>query len=344
MTQAKLKIVGLHVEGLKSIKRLSLPEDGMGWDGDFPDVVLIGGVNGSGKTSLFEYIFSMVGAMAHDWDFGIIDKLSRAWIDFEITGLVEQTEVVRILTGYKDSEGENRKDNKIILSDKDNILRLNASGGPLIGEIIEIFTKGTKSLQETDIPACILIPSEGRSASTFDVKYKSAGRIQSPMRLRYRWSLSKKWTDSFEAILYNARWLDLNAKEEGRNDEAGLFDTYKKEFERFSDGKKSLAWENGELVIKLHDGSFHSLDQLSSGEKQIILFISELRFRWRPGSLVLIDEPELHLHPAWQTKLYEALVALQKERGGQLILATQSNHLFGIAEPGTKLLLGGEEL
>jgi hypothetical protein len=31
----------------------------------------------------------------------------------------------------------------------------------------------------------------------------------------------------------------------------------------------------------------------------------------------------------------------QKERGGQVIVATQSTHLFSIAAPGTKVLLGG---
>jgi predicted ATPase len=38
---------------------------------------------------------------------------------------------------------------------------------------------------------------------------------------------------------------------------------------------------------------------------------------WRPGSLIMIDEPELHLHPEWQTKLLAALRFWLHERGGQ---------------------------
>ena len=47
----------------------------------------------------------------------------------------------------------------------------------------------------------------------------------------------------------------------------------------------------------------------------------ELLRHWRPGSLILIDEPELHLHSHWQTRLYLALRYWQRERGGQMIVA-----------------------
>jgi predicted ATP-dependent endonuclease of OLD family len=80
--------------------------------------------------------------------------------------------------------------------------------------------------------------------------------------------------------------------------------------------------------------------ELSSGEKQALILAAELYRRWRPGSLILIDEPELHFHSSWQTALWLMLQKWQKERGGQVIVATQSSHLFGLAEPGTTVLLG----
>lgn len=87
-------------------------------------------------------------------------------------------------------------------------------------------------------------------------------------------------------------------------------------------------------------GALHPLTELSSGEKQVLIFGAELYRCWRPGSLILIDEPELHMHPTWQAALWLMLERWQKERGGQVIVATQSNYLFGIAEPGTTVLLG----
>ena len=43
-----------------------------------------------------------------------------------------------------------------------------------------------------------------------------------------------------------------------------------------------------------------TLDQLSSGEKQMIVQVFELLFFAKDGTLVLIDEPELSLHMMWQ--------------------------------------------
>ena len=43
-----------------------------------------------------------------------------------------------------------------------------------------------------------------------------------------------------------------------------------------------------------------SLEQLSSGEKQMIIQVYELLFRAQSGTLVMIDEPELSLHMMWQ--------------------------------------------
>ena len=123
--------------------------------------------------------------------------------------------------------------------------------------------------------------------------------------------------------------------------EAGNFEQYTKAFSRFFEGQKQLIWHRGELVVQTKSGGRHDLSELSSGEKQVILFMGELLHRWRPGSLILIDEPELHLHEYYQTKLCEALVEWQKERGGQVILATQSDHLFGLSGPGTRLVLNG---
>ncbi len=58
MTQPQIKITKLSIQGLGPIRSLELPEQGLGWDGNFPDIALLGGVNGSGKTTLLEFIFN----------------------------------------------------------------------------------------------------------------------------------------------------------------------------------------------------------------------------------------------------------------------------------------------
>lgn len=192
----------------------------------------------------------------------------------------------------------------------------------------------------TDIPSAIYLPSD-RALVIPEEAYKAAGNLKAPQTFTHRFQLPTKWSESLEAILYAARWADLNALAAGRTEHN--FDVYAEAFSTFFEGKR-LDWDEGELVVRMADGARHALDRLSSGEKQVIIIVSELLRRWRPGSLVLIDEPESHMHPIWLAKLWDLLVRWQRERGGQVIVATQSTQLFGLAGAGSKVLLGGRGL
>src|SRR5690606_16709143 len=46
------------------------------------------------------------------------------------------------------------------------------------------------------------------------------------------------------------------------------------------------------------------------------------------GSAILLEEPEIHLHPLAQAVLAELFVELSRERGVQFIVETHSEHLF----------------
>lgn len=67
------------------------------------------------------------------------------------------------------------------------------------------------------------------------------------------------------------------------------------------------------------------LTDLSDGERALLLLFSELYFRDVGDGVVLIDEPEQHLHPAWLIALLDGLAALCPE--AQFIVATQADYL-----------------
>lgn len=79
---------------------------------------------------------------------------------------------------------------------------------------------------------------------------------------------------------------------------------------------------NDELESKL------SLDNLSSGEKHMIIQTFELLFNAQGETLVLIDEPELSFHMMWQMNYLKNLEEIIRERGFQCIVATHSPQIF----------------
>ena len=71
-----------------------------------------------------------------------------------------------------------------------------------------------------------------------------------------------------------------------------------------------------------------TLEQLSSGEKQMIIQVYELLFRAQSGTLVMIDEPELSLHMMWQMNYLKNLSEIAELRGFQCVVATHSPQIF----------------
>jgi len=65
-----------------------------------------------------------------------------------------------------------------------------------------------------------------------------------------------------------------------------------------------------------------SVNQLSSGEKQILILLLEATLQENRHWIYLADEPELSLHVDWQEKLVDYILALN--RNAQIIFATHS--------------------
>lgn len=81
------------------------------------------------------------------------------------------------------------------------------------------------------------------------------------------------------------------------------------------------------ISCRLTDFSGYSFDvaQASSGQQQMICSIMELASSLENDALVLIDEPELSLHPKWQQIYLDHLhAALEPFRGCHVLLATHS--------------------
>jgi hypothetical protein len=87
--------------------------------------------------------------------------------------------------------------------------------------------------------------------------------------------------------------------------------------------------------------SIYPLDLAADGEKVILEYLTRLTYPSPMNhSLILIDEPEVHLHPGWIRQLYRALPQIGK--ANQYILTTHSLELRRMAAEDGVLIDMGE--
>lgn len=97
--------------------------------------------------------------------------------------------------------------------------------------------------------------------------------------------------------------------------------------ERF--GKKDVSISKGKGIIVSNNGKVVPLEKLSSGEQHQLVLFFELLFEIDPNTLILIDEPEISLHVAWQKKFISDLLKIIELNEFDVILSTHSPQLIG---------------
>ncbi len=71
-------------------------------------------------------------------------------------------------------------------------------------------------------------------------------------------------------------------------------------------------------------GSKFLVSEASSGEKELLTYLFAVYALNVRNAVIVVDEPELHLHPRWQRSLYRLFERLSASTGNQFILATHS--------------------
>ena len=70
------------------------------------------------------------------------------------------------------------------------------------------------------------------------------------------------------------------------------------------------------------------MTQLSSGEQHQVVLLYELIFKTEKNVLVLIDEPEISLHVAWQKEFLKDLQEIIKIQAMPVVIATHSPQII----------------
>lgn len=279
-------------------------------------VCVLAGANGSGKTTILELI---------------------VWLAAGVTGLVinddsrlpEYAQLDLRVHGSEFSVAFGKKPPDVILPVEHNFfvwdggLRKNLTFGSLVKELeeqihrqhhAEIEASGfTASPGNGDrVPSVLYFPY---TRSLEPVTGSQVTKESLPYQFVHRFDVVRSFSGSLSSYLI---WLDYAEPEQFKAAQEFLNEL---DFEgkTFHVQRRTL-----DIMVRTRDGHEHKLHELSSGEQNLLIILMELRRRLLPHSIVLIDEIENSLHPAFQHKLAQSLLKMQQMIPFQLIVATHS--------------------
>lgn len=150
----------------------------------------------------------------------------------------------------------------------------------------------------------------------------------------YNWQAKYQNVKTELAAAYVRNLISEKAEVEAPPEVEDLNETLKELFRTFFPDKTYegvQATETGGLSfpVRLQSGHAHDIDDLSSGEKEILYGYLRLRNTTPRNSVVLLDEPELHLNPSLLqgfTDFYHEHIG--RAQGNQLWLVTHSDTLL----------------
>ena len=141
----------------------------------------------------------------------------------------------------------------------------------------------------------------------------------------------------------------ISAMLKNKNEKVG--DVQKKVFNEINE-----IFENLSIDVKVEDisqdgrnitlftnsaGDKFDINELSSGEKQLFLRTLAIKMLNPENSIILIDEPELSLHPKWQQRIVDVYRKIGENN--QIIIATHSPHILGSVKKENIMLLDKDD-
>jgi energy-coupling factor transporter ATP-binding protein EcfA2 len=106
---------------------------------------------------------------------------------------------------------------------------------------------------------------------------------------------------------------------------------YVQSLNSFFADKQVAVTPNLGISISTSEGTLLPVGALSSGERQLLLLLTNMLFARDRRAIFIIDEPELSLNMKWQRKLVDALLDVTGSSGTQFVLASHSFELMSSA-------------
>ncbi len=145
----------------------------------------------------------------------------------------------------------------------------------------------------------------------------------------FRFMPSDQWVGSLEHLWVWQNYLDLEAYKTTGADSRTHLASYVESVERILGTDRRITIARGRVRVPVHwqengERPQVRLDQLPSGEQQVLLLFGELARRRREGAVIMIDEVENSLHPTLQRLVMWNLEHLAHKWESQVIVTTHS--------------------
>ena len=303
-----MKIEKVHIKNVKGIKDLELS---FKKDDKILDLIVLAGVNGSGKTTILEAIKDFFNNK--NINFGDIEKsnvnLKIFFEDFEKNNIEEAEK------NCKDKYEHKLKELFYALRDYEYNRKNN---GEYYSDLIANFFENP--------PKIIYVPAENKFeeiqtySTTLSKEYEFINTINSNV-IRDIPSYIATRRNYLATIEEDLTMKEITNKVV--NEINGIFDILELDvkLKGFSKNEKTMP------VFENSAGEEFDINDLSSGEKQLFLRTLSIKMLEPKNSIILIDEPELSLHPKWQQKIIEVYKKIGENN--QIIVATHSPHILG---------------
>nr|WP_236587689.1 ATP-binding protein [Tumebacillus amylolyticus] len=323
----------LSLHGVKGFRKLTIELVDPVNNKVRPRTVIVG-KNGSGKTTILDHIFGVIDILSKGEE-AILRWNTNAFhvagieMALEYPELKEQTPFMIHTGNWYGINQQTIRSDDIYMGEDFSYLDRPRSGKLLVRtERAERLVKEIKYASagvdsNPDLGNLLYFPTDRLTT------FKFSGEIQNEapqFHWTYRYNrYHNEWKGSVESFLVWLYFRDLKARETNP-DATSRFHEFAQLVNRFLEDKTitTVGYDYRVEVVHTISGQKLHLDALSSGENQLILLLGEIYRYIRKGSILLIDEPEIHLHPVWQRLFMETLTALCKKYDAQFIVTTQS--------------------
>ena len=318
-----MKIRNLYITEYKGLRDITLNFEN---NNNVLDLVVLAGENGSGKTRVLEsiyYYFEMLRSKVVSLELfyeknenEVLDNLMSTEglteIEKEMQKDIEYVDCLRNIKYYNQDykEGGNQNINSKIISQS--------------FEKLKIF------------PKIIYVPTE--------INFQKMNAASTTLIQEYKF-INIVDTNLIKDIPSYIATKIISEMLKNKNEKVG--DIQKKVFDEINEIFETLGIE-----VKIEDisqdgrnipiftnssGDKFDINELSSGEKQLFLRTLAIKMLNPENSIILIDEPELSLHPKWQQRI--VVVYRKIGKNNQIIIATHSPHVLGSVKKENIMLL-----